>query len=137
MTRTSRKTTIGEIFEKFVTMVLLVLMSFELVNENLRIQVTALQLFDISWEISDYNAEQVKTDEMTERIVQVQEKRKKIYNSDDLVLRVFSNSPKIVKIIIFILTTLGNFFIICLWIEFIFDYIKKVRERIKKFKKSK
>lgn len=133
MKQTSRKTTTrGNFLKAILAILLLVFMSAELVNANTRIIATAGTLANISMEIQDYNGSTRKTDEWTERIEQIQEERQSIYNSDDWLIRTFSNSNDLFKFA-FILLAIGSYIaIIIVWIGVIIEIAESVSKKIKK-----
>ena len=133
MKQTSRKTTTRVNFLKAIlAILLLVFMSAELVNANARIIATAGTLANISMEIQDYNVSTRKTDEWTERIEQIQEERQSIYNSDDWLIRTFSNSNDLFKFA-FILLAIGSYIaVIVIWIGVIIEIAESVSKKIKK-----
>lgn len=133
MKQTSRKTTTrGNFLKAILAILLLVFMSAELVNANTRIIATAGTLANISMEILDYNVSTRKTDEWTERIEQIQEERQSIYNSDDWLIRTFSNSNDLFKFA-FILLAIGSYIaVIVIWIGVIIEIAESVSKKIKK-----
>ena len=133
MKQTSRKTTTrGNILKAILANLLKVIMSAELVNANTRIIATAGTLANISMEIQDYNVSTRKTDEWTERIEQIQEERQSIYNSDDWLIRTFSNSNDLFKFA-FILLAIGSYIaVIVIWIGVIIEIAESVSKKIKK-----
>ena len=133
MKQTSRKTTTrGNFLKAILAILLLVFMSAELFNANTRIIATAGTLANISMEIQDYNVSTRKTDEWTERIEQIQEERQSIYNSDDWLIRTFSNSNDLFKIA-FILLAIGSYIaVIVIWIGVIVEIAESVSKKIKK-----
>lgn len=133
MKQTSRKTTTrGNFLKAILAILLLVFMSAELVNANTRIIATAGTLANISMEIQDYNVSKRKTDEWTERIEQIQEERQSIYNSDDWLIRTFSNSNDLFKFA-FILLAIGSYIaVIVIWIGVIIEIAESVSKKIKK-----
>lgn len=133
MKQTSRKTTTrGNFLKAILAILLLVFMSAELVNANTRIIATAGTLANISMEIQDYNVSTRKTDEWTERIEQIQEERQSIYNSDDWLIRTFSNSNDLFKFA-FILLAIGSYIaLIVIWIGVIIEIAESVSKKIKK-----
>ena len=133
MKQTSRKTTTrGNFLKAILAILLLVFMSAELVNANTRIIATAGTLANISMEIQDYNVSTRKTDEWTERIELIQEERQSIYNSDDWLIRTFSNSNDLFKFA-FILLAIGSYIaVIVIWIGVIIEIAESVSKKIKK-----
>ena len=128
MKQTSRKTTTrGNFLKAILAILLLVFMSAELVNANTRIIATAGTLANISMEIQDYNVSTRKTDEWTERIEQIQEERQSIYNSDDWLIRTFSNSNDLFKFA-FILLAIGSYIAV---IEIAESVSKKIKKNCK------
>lgn len=133
MKQTSRRTTTrGNFLKAILAILLLVFMSAELVNANTRIIATAGALANISMEIQDYNASTRKTDEWTERIEQIQEERQAIYNSEDWLIRTFSNSNYLFKIAFILLAIASSIAVIIIWICVIVEIAESVSKRIKK-----
>ena len=133
MKQTSRRTTTrGNFIKAILAILLLVFMSAELVNANTRIIATAGALANISMEIQDYNGSMRKTDEWTERIEQIQEERQSIYNSDDWLIRIFSNSNYLFKIAFILLAIASSIAVIIIWISIIVEIAERVSKKIKK-----
>lgn len=133
MKQTSRKTTTrGNFLKAILAILLLVFMSAELVNANTRIIATAGTLANISMEIQDYNVSTRKTDEWTERIEQIQEERQSIYNSDDWLIRTFSNSNDLFKFVFILLAIASYIAVIVIWIGVIIEIAESVSKRIKR-----
>ncbi len=59
---------------------------------------TSMELLFFVYDAQQYNAQAVKTDEMTERFLESQKERQKIYNSDNVIVRVYSNANIVVKL---------------------------------------
>ncbi len=59
---------------------------------------TSMDLLFFMYDAQQYNAQALKTDEMTERFVETQQERQKIYNSDNVIVRVYSNANILVKL---------------------------------------
>lgn len=133
MKQTSKATTTrGNFLKAILAILLLVFMSAELINANNRIIATAVTLVNISMEIQDYNESYRKTDEWTERIEQIQEERQAIYNSEDWLIRTFSNNNYLFKIA-FILLAFGSYIaVIVIWIGVIIEIAENVSKKIKK-----
>ena len=113
MKQTSKATTTrGNFLKAILAILLLAFMSAELINANNRIIATA--------------------DEWTERIKQIQEERQAIYNSEDWLIRTFSNSNYLFKIA-FILLAFGSYIaVIVIWIGVIIEIAENVSKKIKK-----
>ena len=131
---TSRKTTTrGNFWVKLLVVLMLVFMSAELINANNRILITGWDLFNISLEVSDYNEATITTDEMTERIEQVEGERYEIYHSEDWLIRTFANSHVSVKLVVILMAIVCYPVVGLLWISLI---VEAVEDRIGRNKKN-
>lgn len=134
MKQTSRKTTTwGNFWVKLLVVLMLVFMSAELINANNRILITGWDLFNISLEVSDYNEATITTDEMTERIEQVEGERYEIYHSEDWLIRTFANSHVSVKLVVILMAIVCYPVVGLLWISLI---VEAVEDRIGRNKKN-
>ncbi len=133
MKQTLRKTTTrGNFLKAILAILLLVFMSAELINANNRIIATAFTQASISQTISDYNESYRKTDARTAEIEKLYEERAELYNSDDWLIRTFSTSNDLLKIV-FILFALGSYIaVIIFWICVIVRIAENVSKKIKK-----
>ena len=131
---TSRKTTTrGNFWVKLLVVLMLVFMSAELINANNRILITGWDLFNISLEVSDYNEATITTDEMTERIQQVEGMRYEIYHSEDWLIRTFANSHVSVKLVVILMAIVCYPVVGLLWISLI---VEAVEDRIGRNKRN-
>lgn len=103
-------------------------------NSNLRILATGWKLINISMEIDDYNDATIKTDEMTERINQIQAERQEIYQSDDWIIRQFSTSHRIIKLGWFVMVFTTSYIIIRIWIYVIYELLSVIKPKKTKLK---
>lgn len=134
MKQTSRKTTTrGNFLKAILAILLLVFMSAELVNANNRILITGWDLFNISLEVSDYNEATITTDEMTERIEQVEGERYEIYHSEDWLIRTFANSHVSVKLVVILMAIVCYPVVGLFWISLI---VEAVEDRIGRNKRN-
>lgn len=134
MKQTSRKTTTrGNFWVKLLVVLMLVFMSAELINANNRILITGWDLFNISLEVSDYNEATITTDEMTERIEQVEGERYEIYHSEDWLIRTFANSHVSVKLVVILMAIVCYPVVGLLWISLI---VEAVEDRIGRNKRN-
>ena len=135
MKQTSRKTTTwGNFWAKLLVMLMLVFVSAELINANNRILMAGWDLFNISLEVNDYNESTIKTDEMTERIEQVEGERHEIYHSEDWLIRTFANSNIIIKVVVILMAIACYPAVGIFWLSII---VESVEERIKRISKTK
>lgn len=134
MKQTSRKTTTrGNFWVKLLVVLMLVFMSAELINANNRILITGWDLFNISLEVSDYNEATITTDEMTERIEQVEGERYEIYHSEDWLIRTFANSHVSVKLVVILMAIVCYPVVGLFWISLI---VEAVEDRIGRNKRN-
>ncbi len=70
---------------------------------SLKIFKTAMNLFVLNDNAQFYNEQPVKTDEMTSSYEKNQKERQLLYNSEDKVVRIYSNSHVIIKMIGFVI----------------------------------
>ncbi len=86
-----------------VTLLCLLLGTCTVVRESWKIVKTGVMLIELNNNATDYNEAQIKTNQMTEEYLENQAEREKFYQSEDTVIRVYSNFPTIVKLLVLLL----------------------------------
>lgn len=86
-----------------VALACLVLGTFSAVQECCKIAMTGAKLIVLNDNARFYNEQPRKTDDMTAEYNANEAKRQAIYNSEDTVIRVFSNLPTLTKLLAWIL----------------------------------
>ncbi len=90
-----------------VTLLCLVAGAFSVMQNCVKIVKTGFELMILQDNAQFYNEQELKTDNMTEDYDQNDAKRQSIYNSEDIVIRVFSNLPILIKIAVWLLAIVG------------------------------
>ena len=82
-----------------------------------KIMITTAKFIVIRDNASYYNEQHVKTNELDEMYECNNSMRQALYNSEDLIVRLFSNAPLMIKLVIVILTISMYVCIILFWKE--------------------
>lgn len=88
---------------------------------------TAFRLGDIRWCIDDYNGKSVKTEQMTARIVQLQNEEKTMQQSDDWRIRTYYFAPGIIKLIVILSCLVIYLLLIAAWLILFYQPIRLIR----------
>lgn len=99
-----------------------------------KIIATSVELFVLNDNAAYYNEQRRKTDAMTEDYNKNHEERQAIYNSEDTVVRVFSNQNILVKVAILILAIVAFIMIPYMWGSLIRNRISQMRKAEKRRK---
>lgn len=127
-----KKTTNAKPLVKILTILLLVIGTTAVFQTSAKIVKTSVKMIVLRDNASYYNEQYRKTDAMTQEYLQNNEERQKIYNSEDIVVRIFSNQHILVKIVI-LLCALALFpLIIYMWIVLIVTEIARFMYRSRK-----
>lgn len=108
--------------------IILIVLTITLTCIATKIISTSIELAIIKTNIEDYNQTAIKTDKRTEEIRDEFERREEIYQSDDIIVRIFSNQHISIKILIFLLANFYYFWLV--------NIIKVRIEKIQKRKKA-
>ena len=102
------------------------------INVSITIITTSAKLFVIRDNISFYNEQIIKTDDMTVEYKTNVEKREQIYNSENYVEREFSNRNLLVKFVVLVLAISTFFWLPYMWAVTIAERIRKLRKRLRR-----
>lgn len=111
--------------------------SILLVETNVKIVRTAGELMTINADQQYYNESTRKTDEMTAQYEERDAERKSFYNSDDIVIRVFSNQNAPLKIVILLVSLLMIPAIPLMWVYHILRNITRIKKRAARARERK
>lgn len=123
MRRTNR------IFRRVLVFSALVIATVLTVSMANKILVTGLELWQINDNISFYNEQAIKSDEMTEKTDAEFQRRELIYQSDDLVVRTYANMFGMLKAVILIMCIFIYPAWALFWLDFMSELCKRVRRR--------
>lgn len=129
----NRKSTFS-IFNALVTIVTLLCLIFGtclVVHESYKIAKTGVHLMILNDNAQYYNENVRKTDGMTEEYLENNEMRQEIYNSEDVVIRVFSNLPTLIKLFVWILAMIAVPFVPFVLLINIVRQIFRIKRRCK------
>ena len=115
-----------------LTLFTLLVGSITILKANVKIIDTASELIALNDNIRFYNEQARKTDEMTEDYMRYDAARKELYNSEDTVVHMYSNSHALIKIFLLILALLS--FVIVPYV-FLYNLVHMVR-RLKKYRRK-
>lgn len=113
-------------------LIILVLLigSIGMLRLNGKIIITSAKLIVLRDNASFYNESLQKTDEMTKAYNENHMERQELYTSDDTVVRIFSNLPTLVKLVIL-------FSSISLWVLIPYMWYLAIKTRINKVRKAR
>ena len=114
-----------------LTFLALVFGTIDIIKENNKIIETSVRLIILNDNAQYYNEQPIKTNEMTQKYRENDKLRQEIYNSEDSLIRFFSNQIAPVKIAILILAILIYPLIVLLWLRQIFLLLNNVCKLIK------
>lgn len=116
-----------------MTFVAMVLGTGVILQTSSKIIKTSVQLIGYHDNAAFYNEQARKTDEMTEEYLENDRLRKEIYNSEDDVIRIFSNQNFVVKTFI-LFVALGMYPVMLLvWVTQARLLYIKLKRRLKKY----
>ena len=118
---------------KILTILTLVIGSMTMLQANAEIIKTSGQLLMLRDNADFYNEQYRKTDEMTEAYLANHAERQKIYHSEDVVVRVFSNQNTFVKLAILVWALASFLLIPYMWLVLI---AREIRRTVRKHRKS-
>lgn len=130
------KNSIMKIFTKILVFLVLAVGTIALVYSNVSITKAAVELTILREETRWYNAQSVKTDEMTQKFLEVHAERQAIYQSDDLVVRTFANAKTLTKLFILAWAFISTLALLpAMWINIIDHEVARINRKAKKYKK--
>lgn len=119
-----------------VTLLVFIFGTISLIQMSNKIVVTSCNLIILRDNASFYNEQAQKTDKMTENYIQNDEKRQEIYNSQDNIIRWFSNQNTMMKIVILFLSIMLYPMILLVWIREILRTQMKITRKMKQKKRN-
>ena len=123
---------------KILTILTLIIGTVNVLAVNAEIIKTSVDLLTLKDNAMFYNEQYRKTDAMTEEYRANNAERQKIYNSEDVVVRVFSNQNAIVKMGILVWALASFLLIPYMWLVLIAKEMRRlVRKARKLIKKEK
>ena len=120
-----------------MTFVALLLGTVEIIRTSNKIVATSAKLIVLNDNAVFYNEQPIKTDEMTEAYLENHSLRQEIYNSDDMVIRTFSNQNFVVKTAILLLAFAMYPTMLLVWIFQINTFVYKVKRKVKLYKQER
>lgn len=127
------KKAVKDRFEELILVLVLIFVALEVIIVGVKLIATGVELYGYTIQVDAYNSNPVKTDRMTEIINEVNLKREALYNSDDLIIRCFSQSNVIIKA--FILGLVGCSFYMVIY--FTKRIVKTTIQRIKRARRRR
>ena len=123
------------IMVKILTILTLVIGTVTILQTNAKIIKTSGKLLVLHDNAAYYNEQYRNTDEMTEEYLADNAERQKIYNSEDTVVRVFSDSPTIIKMVVLVLALASFLLIPYMWFTLIIRELKRLAYKSRKSRK--
>lgn len=117
-----------------LTILTLIIGSITILQTNGKIFRTSVQLFILRDNASFYNEQYRKTDTMTDEYLKNDLDRKAIYNSEDIVIRKFSNQNWAIKLVLLIWSSASFVLIPYMWIFHIAQRINRMKIKSQKRK---
>lgn len=112
-----------------VTLFCLMMGAFFITQQSCKIIETGYQLITLSEKAQYYNESINKTDEMTKEYLKNNEERQAIYNSEDTVIRVFSNLPTLFKAIVLLLAILAIPVVIVIVLLYVAERVNTIKRK--------
>lgn len=112
-----------------VTLFCLMMGAFFITQQSCKIIETGYQLITLSEKAQYYNESINKTDEMTKEYLKNDEERQAIYNSEDTVIRVFSNLPTLFKAIVLLLAILAIPVVIVIVLLYVAERVNTIKRK--------
>lgn len=122
---------------KILVFIALIFGTVAIFNTSNKIIRTSMELLRIYDDISFYNEQPRKTDEMTRRVEVLFEVRNELYHSKDTVVREFSNLPSVFKACAVIVMLFAQPAMIYMWFVLIVREIVIVKRRIERRNNSR
>lgn len=135
--KTNSNHSILNLLVTIVTLLCLVAGTVTVERQCLKIFETGIELMLIRSDATRYNASYRKTDEMTAEFESNDYERQLIYNSDDTVIRVFSNLPTILKLLVWLVAMAAIICVPFLVLLYILKRIYAIKKRYERRKKAK
>lgn len=120
-----------------MTFVALLLGTGVIITASNKIIGTSAKLIALHDNASFYNEQVIKTDDMTEGYLENHNERLEIYNSEDVVVRTFSNQNFIVKTAILFVALAMYPVMLLVWIFQAKTCIYRVRRKVKRYKQER
>ena len=120
-----------------LTFLALVFGTIEIARMSNKIIVTSAKLVILNDNAQFYNEQPRKTDAMTESYLENDALRQEIYNSEDDLVRIFSNQHALVKAVILLLAVAMYPLLILVWIRQIYMVTYKFRKYLNIRRKRK
>ncbi len=120
---------------EILTILVLIVGTVCILQTSVKVIDTSAKLFILGDNASFYNEQERKTDAMTEEYILNNIERQKIYNSDDKVVKSFSNQNIAVKLIILLVSFVSFIILPYMWIYIIIRKIRKYLHRRKRVRK--
>lgn len=112
-----------------LTILALFLGSVVIVQNCCKIAKTGMNLMVLNDNIQFYNEQERKTDNMTEEAKYYFSERQKIYDSEDCVVRTFSNLNTVMKVIAFLISILMIPMILFMWFYHVLRMVYRYRKK--------
>lgn len=112
-----------------VTLFCLMMGAFFITQQSCKIIETGYQLITLSEKAQYYNESINKTDEMTKEYLKNDEERQAIYNSEDTVIRAFSNLPTLFKAIVLLLAILAIPVVIVIVLLYVAERVNTIKRK--------
>lgn len=122
---------------KILAILTLIIGSVTMLQANAEIIKTSGRLLVLRDNASYYNEQYRKTDAMTEEYLANNAERQKIYNSEDVVVRVFSNQNTFVKLAILVWALASFILIPYMWLVLIAREISRTTRKHRKSRHKK
>lgn len=122
---------------RLLAVLLIVIGSIYTVQVCNKVVVTGLQLIVLRDNASYYNEQYFKTDEMTEAYNQNHAKRQELYNSEDSIVRGYSNLGSITKALAWIAAVMMYPGICLVWLYIIMNVIFKLERTFKRRRRQR
>ena len=117
---------------KIFTILTLAIGTIVLVQSAFEVIQTSVNLGAINDYTQMYNENPRKTDAMTEKVEMMQEHRQEIYQSEDIVVRTFSNQAFGVKVFILLVSIIYIVATPLIWIRVLYlEIVRPLKKRIK------
>lgn len=122
------------IMVKILTILTLVMGTITILQTNAKIISTSAKLLSMNDSAQFYNEQVRKTDKMTDEYNEMDAERKQIYNSNDVVIRVFSNRNACIKLVVLLWAIVSFPIFGYMWLLLIFQEIRRTNIKRKKEK---
>ena len=121
---------------KILTLLMLVLGTITIIESCNKIVGTTFELLVLRDNALYYNSLPIKSEKLNEEYDKNDTKRKEIYNSEDTLIRTFSNQNALVKVCICVIAILTYPLVFVAWARQMVLYLFKIRRKIIKTKRN-